>query len=659
MNPSKAKRHTAILNLFVFLLSVSAALPARAAFDFLEPAKLTEMVKKQIAKQSFGKDIDVFNGQIFDGVSTAIKYRYQSEPSYMENFYTRYDKYTLNFGVNPAAWVEELGAPFALGFSAGSDIVFARQFKKQIDSVTALPYTPYQLPITAARAVERLKPGDFVSFQTHLNFAVSVGGAIPAYEALTVSGATHAFISGDFLVHIFKINDTKIRLKFIALRGKSAGGDLSANIGGSVLSVTGISFVDGRIRKFVRLDPFTLSANVNFGDLFMIDYVLDLKDPRVAEAYDHIMTTKLKLKASELINPVEGRGKLENDLITDLSEFESLFAQEKGKDENQRLIDRIFKGSSSSETESAGFKFGLNLVRFENGSSYSESRILSVDQNERTQRFLFDTFSQQRNSKFLFQLFDESENINASLLFTANPDYVPERYVALVLSREMKSKTLTKGGLKELRVNLKKVLPDSVYSQIQWKDWDYDLAERVNIYFRHQMYFPFDAFSAVPSIGSAELRKRYRDFLEKIPSPEANPMRPPAFSGNDSPPPVGLDRYADDIAFVADQLALTFDPKQSPDHRYKSFVKLKDNALFLETGAGFLISLLPQDRLEQLISYTMELSGKGGDRLLFKYGSGAEDELYKSLLYIQSVLNNRSIDLRLMKDRGADGSQAR
>lgn len=571
----------------------------------------------------------------------------------MESYYTRYDKYSIDVGINPAAWMEDFSSPFSFGLSAGSELVFARQFKTQKDSAIALPYSPYNLPVTAERAIERLSSGDFVAFQTNLSLMVSVGSTIPAYHFLTLSGATHAYIKGNFLVHIFKISDTKIRLKFIALSANGGDTGLSASIAGAgIQSITGIAALDGKIKDFIHFDALTVAKDINLTDLFLIDYVLDLKNPKVAQAYTNIMTTKLAFKSSELINPLENRETLAKDLITDLSELETIFQQEKSKEENQRAVHRIFKGSIESVSQNNNYKFGLNLVRFEGGSYYSESKIANLDNNDQPQRFLFDTFSKLHQKKFLFQLFDESENVNANLLFTTNADFTPDRFVALVLSRDVKSKTISKNGINDLKLNLRKVLPEFVYNKIQWKDWDYDLLEKVNIYFRHQISFPTAALVAIPSLEEASVRVRYQKFLESIPAPSAIPSyTPPSSSEAGS---VGaqndLDRYAQDLDFISGKLATAFNSQLGPVDRYKSFVQLKGNELFLETGAGFLISLLPQDQLEKLINYQMELSGKGGDRVLFKYGLATEENLYKSLLYVQNVLNNRSIDLRLLKE---------
>ncbi len=71
-------------------------------FSFLEPARLSEVIKKQVAKQSVAQNIKLLDQTLFEGVSAALQYKYRSEPSYMDGYYTRYDKYAVDLNVNPA-----------------------------------------------------------------------------------------------------------------------------------------------------------------------------------------------------------------------------------------------------------------------------------------------------------------------------------------------------------------------------------------------------------------------------------------------------------------------------------------------------------------------------------------------------------------------------
>lgn len=115
-----------------------------------------------------------------------------------------------------------------------------------------------------------------------------------------------------------------------------------------------------------------------------------------------------------------------------------------------------------------------------------------------------------------------------------------------------------------------------------------------------------------------------------------------------------IDAFEDDISKISESLAISFSSEATSQERYDYFLKVKDFPIFLEKGAGFLISLLPQDKVEELVSYELSMSAKDVESVSFKFGKPEEEELYKSLLYIQSIINNRSFDLRLYTDENGE-----
>ncbi len=623
------------------LLAAILPLPAQAHPKFLEPAELVEKLRQQIAKQSIHKDFDLFNDDVLNGVSAAIKYKYRAEPSYMESYYTRYDSYYVEGNVNPAAWIEEIKAPFALGLNANTEIVFARQFKDQLDSVKAIPYTLLKLPVSAERAMKELNVGDFVSFQTHLGLVLSVGASVPATELFTASGSTHLEVHGDFMVHLFKTEPNKVRVKFIAIRGNEKGVNGNISAVNSTLKITGLKIVDKQITRRVELNPAEVAKSFDHNDLFMIDYVFDLSHPEVAEAYNHIMQEKMRFKLTQLLDPITNREDLEKDLVTDLTEVEDLYNEDKEKPEDEQRIQRVFKGSAAIESESSSFKFGLNIVRFEKNSYYAQNKILSADKDDNLARYVLDTFSLNGSVNFFLKLFDKEDHVNANLLFSADDNYNPKNLVALVLSRDRAATSLSTRALQDFKKALERTLPERIFREIEWKNWDYEFGEKVNVSMQHQISFNADCLRAAENLSKDEIKARVLSALHKLgidPEEESN--------YNDEP---NLSYQRDQINAIINNLNTSLDKSLEPTLRYQAFVKLKDTRLFIDTGAAILFSLLPEDRLEDLVNYKLILTGRKIDKLEFQFGRKERNALYDSIMYVQSVLNNRSIDLRIYK----------
>jgi len=76
-------------------------------------------------------------------------------------------------------------------------------------------------------------------------------------------------------------------------------------------------------------------------------------------------------------------------------------------------------------------------------------------------------------------------------------------------------------------------------------------------------------------------------------------------------------------------------------------VALNEGSVFDKIGVGFLISLLPEEKLEELAYLKLEMIGKDLTPIQVEVGTLNYRLLYKELNEIQSRLSNRGYDLRL------------
>ena len=211
-------------------------------------------------------------------------YRYEVEPSYMDGWYSRMDKWTMNATLRPGDFIDNEDLPISLNIDHGVDVVFVRQFKERKEAMTALPYTFARLPLKAKWARDNLQPGDFVSIPTRLN--VVIGAGMSFNDGVFGAGVhTHYLLSGEFQVHIFRMKDDKVRVKLIALRKRGKGAGAHAGV---EFKIFGIGFLDKQIKKFVGLDLASVGINKENGNLFLLDYTFDLKDEPSSKAYNQI-----------------------------------------------------------------------------------------------------------------------------------------------------------------------------------------------------------------------------------------------------------------------------------------------------------------------------------------------------------------------------------
>lgn len=490
-------------------------------------------------------------------------------------------------------------------------------------------------------------------FGVRMAFVVSLGASTPLAPYLTLSGSTHAYVSGDFYIHLFKMPNNRIRVKLIGIHGN--GGGASAQIGvGSGLKIVGFNYVNRKINKWMDLTPLATGVSRAKSDLFMVDYVFDLNDSTSATAYEELMTQKTRFKDLSLLNPFDNQQELKDKLLTDLSDVEEMSYSDRNLPAQQRRIDRIFKGANSSDTVSSSFRFGLNLLRLESGQAYAQNKIVEVDRNEEEKKYILDTFSIVKKVKMFFGYFGDETIISTNLLFTSNDKWHPDNFIALTMSREIKMKDVTKSDYREVQAHVRRILSEKEYAKIDWKNWDFSDGKRVNGFFRNEIVFRPEALSAMPELTPDRAYKLLRAYLEKTEQPAGTPKNLSPNYGDGMTHRNWLEAYDMDMYYLGSYLSVVFGSQYSPQERYEKFLIMKDYTLWQERGAGFMLSLLPNHRLADLISYKMDFSAKGVEAVSARFGNFSEEELYKSLMYIQNVINNRSFDLRLYTDANGE-----
>lgn len=639
---------TSLLTAAIIGLSLTAA-PAtsHAGWGFLEPANIFEKIRKQIAKAEIGASIGLIDGELINGFNTALKYRLESEPSYLDGFYTRVDKYSLNAEINPGDIVDDNDSPFGFTIEQGTEVIFARQFKTQKDSLKAIPYTLKNLPLNANKAIRNLQIGDFVALQAKVGVVFSVGASTEIGGGFNLGGSTHVFLSGDFMIHLFRMDNDKVRVKLITMRKKGTG--VNADIEyGRKFKIVGLRVIDRRIEKLVDLTPASLGFGKSANDVFMLDYVFDLKNAQASQAFDDFMSKKVKFKDLKVIDPTASRTDLANDLMTDMSDIEGIFNEDVNLPGQQRRIDRVFKGSNTSLDSSRSFKLGLSVIKLKSGMVYSQNQLLNYDRNNNEQRYLFDTYTKDFESKILFGLFGDKTRDGSNVVFNSDASWAPGSFVTYTNYREVKMRSVSKRDFRNVQEQVRKAIPAGAYAQIDWKNWDFD--SLVNGYFKQQLFINPEALANMPQMNSSGYYSAFVQYIERtgLPVKRNNPTS----RMNDDY--VWTADYSSDLDVIAKGLSAITNPLVTNDVMFTSFRTMQKSQLWRERGIGFIMSMVPKAKANTLFSYEMTFSAKGVEPINFKIGYCPNEELYKSLMYIQNVINNRSFDLRLLIDENGN-----
>lgn len=639
------KKRFFLLSLSVISAMSSASTAQAGGLDFLTPVNLEKRVRHEIAKAEIGANLKIFSAEVFDGLGIALRYRIESEPSYVNGFYTRIDKYSFNANVNAGELIDDLDTPIAFNIDKGAELIFARQFKSQRDSLVALPYTVRNIPLTAERAIRHLNVGDFVGMEANLAFVLSLSGTT-LQGGFDISGSTHAFISGKFLVHLFRLPDNKMRVKLISLNRKGTG------IGGGVkygldLDFFGFSFIEKKIDKLVDLKPLAFGVSTSKNNVFMLDYVVDLDDPIASQAYDDMMLKKVRFQELKSANPLLTQEKMEQMVLNDLSAIEDLAMEDRTQHPQNRRVHRIFKGISQSINTDQNFKIGFNVLKFENGSSWATSKVTSYDKHDVPQKFILETHTEMIKKKAIFGIFNADTRNSSSLLFLANEKYEPTQFIAMSLDQSKKESDMTRGDLKEIQDKVRALIPSTEFNKIPWYLYDFKNGEYINSAYRIQIFFKPDALKALPQMSEKALKERFKQYVKMTGG--LNVAVANVDPSNDKNN-YGPFKYDYDFQEIARLLKKVTDPSIPAKERLYAFNGLKRIPAWQKKGEGFLLSLMPISYMNQLIAFEFSLQSSNGPSISHKYGNFEQEALYDALLYTQSVINNHGFDLRLWTD---------
>lgn len=620
---------------------------AKADLEFLKPANIENRVRKEIAKAEIGANLKIFSAEVFDGLGLAVKYRIESEPSYVNGFYTRIDKYSFNASVSPGDIIDDMDMPISFNIDKGAELIFARQFKSQKESLVALPYTPRNIPLSSDRALRMLNVGDFVGLEANLAFILSLNGST-LQGGFELNGSTHAFISGKFLVHLFRLPNDKMRVKLISLNRKGTGLHLGAEYG---LDIVGFNFIEKQIDRIIDLSPLNIGVSRSNNKVFMLDYVIDLKDPTAAKAYDEMMTSKVQFQELKAANPLLSAEKMAEVVLTDLSNIESLASEDRSKQSQERRVHRLFKGLNQSSNTDQNFKIGFNLLKFENGTSWAKSKVTSFDRQNNPQKYILETHSNRAKSKGLFGLWSSDEIDSSSLLFLTDDKFNPTQFVAMSIDKSKKESELDSGDLNKIKKQVRALIPISEYNKIPWSAYDFKNGDYLNSSYRIQVFFHPEALSALPSLSTGEIKKRFEAYVKSTGGLNVRVANEGPWQDNHN---YGPYRYDFDFEDIASNLHKITVAEATSTDRLEAFNRLKKIPAWEAKGDGFLISLLPASRLGQLISFEFSLTSKDGPVISHKFGKFEQEALYEALMYTQSVINNQGFDLRLWTDENGE-----
>ncbi len=671
-------KNTMLLSLLLsatLSLTAFAGDPQKSGWMTNAKEELKGAVKKQVANLEVNVSAKIFSQDIMDGINASMKYVYQLEPSYKAGYYTRVDRWKLNAEIKAGDLIQDVAGsslPVYLNINSGDEIVFIRHFKSQWVATREIPYTPLNLPLTAKRAKEHMKPGDFVAIPTELNIMMGASYGLPiitpAYLTASVNTGANYLVSSHFQLQIMKMADEKVKVKLIAMRRNGSSVGVGASWGIRVFELPGIKDLDlnvsdhmqtgndkvddviedvlenkpkqkieNKINGLFERDLVSLGASLNSGKLFEIDYVFDLNDEEAAAAYTELLSSTYRFKKLALFKTfLSDEFGAERDtnriLVTDLDMIEEIVQQDKDKDPSERRISRLFKGQNDFKGFGRNWKFGAAFYKVYGGSSSHEDLISYFNLDNERNNVLYISNSKNRGAGFFLNLLKKEQNWNNFILLKTDErgEVLPQGLTDIGSSYSLTDKMLTSGEQKYFQHKMLMNLPSVIYRGIPWSKIMTFNESQKNANISFQLLFDHRILGVFQGMS-------HQDILDKL----------SVFDGKEN---LISDKEKEELATTLEDCFISVD-KGLEDSRVKveKFMKLQRTSLFMKYGARLFFSFLNDEQISQLVYFSMNWSSTEVPTTNFTFGSNPSSELFPVFQRMQFLIDQGHFNLKMVE----------
>lgn len=602
-------------------------------------------VAEQIARLKIEGEVDLIDYEMFPGGSFAAGYEYEVEPAHTNGLYTRTDTWQIGLKAVPGRTVDMGG--FDMNFGAGIknqiEATFVRFIKDPCEAMLANPYSPRRIPLKAKVALgPKFKVGDYFFFKGSLGFVASADMLQLLTSSLWgVSLSAGYMMEGYYKIHVVRLDETHIRLKVIAHRGHGVSGSVGLGYQND-FEVFQVDRLNDLLEDWVNTKPIELTASAHKNRVFMVDYVLDLTDTEVVAAYESLIRKVKEFKRIELIKPFKDENDLEANVLMDLTGLENIYRRDYQNGQLGR-IKRNLRTTSAQNAFGMSLEVGNKILGYEWDKNNSTSMMGVRQENDTLDRFLLKSWGTKRESRFLYSWSkSKSENYLNALFSAEDANFKILRPINIVKYMGKKKNRFKYNEFKKLKLLMKKELPEQIYAGIPWTQWSQEEDDKfTNFGLRYELLLAPEAILETMPLNKKEIIFFYKDYLL------SKGLKPRDFftgyvqDGEHRKTPE--QQFDDGLEDMANKLEFGLDKSQTALDRLDMLNRLRSNALFEQSGFGFIMSLRP-DKLN--VWYHLDLDISSNEAIIdYSYGDGQLSTLYKKLLTIKAALDDDALDI--------------
>jgi hypothetical protein len=627
-------------NLFLAIILLSQVSAFASIKDYFTWANIKEKIVSEVANMDVSFDLDLIDGNIGRGVGVKTFYKYEVEPSFIQDSYLRVDRYSFNVNLNPGDIIDGI-SPVYFNVSKGNELYFIRNFSSQVKALTALPYSFNKLPYNAKTTLERLNTGDFVSYPATMSLSVGAKSSTPV-GPIKVQGLVGMLLRGQFTINLYKVDEKHVRLKLVANTYNSGKVSVQTD---TDMNITGVGIVDDKLKGIIFHDLVDIYGEKGFGEQYVIDYIFDLTNEEAAKAFDAIIKPSYKLSVKDFIGKFQGIEFFENKLISDFSLAEDLFKKGNG-------VERIFKGFNKYRFEKNGINIGLVISRIKKGKAYYKNKITVEDQSGELHRYFFPNRISYYEEELRVGLIERKDEFATSYhgLVSLDHDDIGKKYSDVGMSFWRDDKVLTRNEWKRIHQLILDTVPDEVSKDIDFSEL-LTRKRKQSTKIKIQVLFKENAFDSLKTLKLEEIQDKLHrlvrerrviknTFLGRFYSRTTRAVRNLLRLEQGS-----VNRLARNVHNI-----LT-NEEYDARKRVEKLIDMPDKFMFKRYGLKLLMELIPQERWENDLYFKLEVLGMNMKGIRYQIGDLKLSQVYKQVLRINKELHDPSKDLRLIVEK--------
>lgn len=569
--------------------------------------------------------VPLLDVELLRGLQTSLDYRYETEPSYTGEYHFRKDRGTLRNELNVGELLNRTNSYVGLQLNHNAEILFVRPHQTKNEALTAFPFGFDHMPKSAKEVASRfpfiaenvkfMKPGDFFSFIAHLDLIASAA-SLPIAPGRLGQIYTHYLISGQYQIYMVKGDDDKLFLKVVALRKNQKVAGVRIGLWEDY-RILGLKVVDRRISNIANLtEMFKSEASKTDANIFAVDYELDMKDARVQDAFDGLAAKVLKLKSIAIGNPLQSIENLTDTLISDITPFDAIFTEDRLKPIEMQAVKRSFEGKDDVLGDASNIKFAPIFFSYSKAFEYYENVLTFIAADGTVDYHRLHTFQRTKAFSIFWSYFKGVGISRASLLYNSGPkssddkgaEHPVKELQNVLFDWNYRDKSLSADEMAMIRNAVKQAVPASINRTVNWGVFAADRGFE-NARFSYKMVLDPSALTELKSMTEQDFMAELKRYVPTIPTPTTEPSdkNQKLSDGANSVMLTFFDTHNKDLQNIAYRLAQFVDKALSPEVRARAFAELRFNELFIEIAPGFLLSLLDQTKLEQLVRFEITM----------------------------------------------------